>query len=389
LTEVILVINTGSSSIKFSVFNAVEKLNLLYHGEVNNLSEVKIFNADHSPILAEKITDSSNEAALQKVFSWLESLSSYKLIAAGHRIVHGGSFFTRPALINEDVIKKISSLISLAPLHEPYNLEAIQITKKYYPDLPQVACFDTTFHLSRERLAKLFAIPRALTNEGLIRYGFHGISYEYIASVMQQYIGLTAKQRVIVAHLGNGASLCAMYDGKSVATTMGLSALDGLVMGTRCGQIDPGVLLYLLQEKQISVKELEHILYKESGLLGVSGISHDVRELLASNTTQAEEAIDLFCYQAALEIGSLTSALNGCDALIFTAGIGENSAIIREKICSRLGWMGLRINSDKNKSHTDIISEHESKVIVSVIKTNEEYMIARHTHQLLKISSSH
>jgi acetate kinase len=276
-------------------------------------------------------------------------------------------------------MEKLAILIPLAPLHEPQNIQAIRIIQKTYPELPQIACFDTTFHHTQEKLATLFAIPRHFTEEGIIRYGFHGISYEYIASVMAQHIGEKANHRVIVAHLGNGASMCAMYQGKSVATSMSFTALDGLMMGTRCGRIDPGVLLYFIQEKNYSGKQLEHLLYNESGLLGVSTISHDMRILLASSDPKAKEAVDLFCYRAALEVGSLSVALGGCDALIFTAGIGEQAAVVRQKICTWLSWLGVKVNQKANQNNAIIISEEDSKIMVSVIPTNEEYMIAKHT----------
>lgn len=307
-----------------------------------------------------------------------------KLNSAGHRIVHGGMYFSQPAIITDEVINEIASLTPLAPLHQPYHLEAIKAIKTIYPNLPQVACFDTTFHRTQEKLAKLFAIPRPLTDKGVIRYGFHGISYEYIASVITKYIGDIGNKRVIAAHLGNGASMCAMYQGKSVATSMGFTAVDGLMMGTRCGRIDPGVLLYLMQEQHYSESQLEHLIYKESGLLGVSGISADVRELLASPDPRAEEAIELFSYRAALEFGSLAVALKGCDALVFTAGIGEHTPVVRKKICEHLAWLGIKINDKANENNSAIISENDSNIIVSVIPTNEEYMIAKHTNEIVE-----
>ena len=383
MDKVILVINSGSSSIKFSLFVYQQKLALLYHGVIDGLFDnpcLTVFNADHAQIVKQTISSKGHEAGLRTFFKWFETLSdSMTLKAVGHRVVHGGMYFTHPTLVTDEVMKKIASLIPMAPLHQSHNLEAIKIIKNIYPQLPQVACFDTTFHRTQEKLATLFAIPKSLTDEGVIRYGFHGISYEYIASVMTQHIGDIGNQRVIVAHLGNGASLCAMYQCKSVATSMGLTALDGLMMGTRCGRIDPGVLLYLLQEKNYSAKQLENLLYNESGLLGVSGISYDVRELLSSSDPRANEAIELFCYRAALEVGYFAAALNGCDALVFTAGIGENSAVIRKKICERLTWLGIKINDASNQNNSTIISEKDSNIIVSVIPTNEEYMIAKHT----------
>ncbi len=388
MDKVILVINSGSSSIKFSLFACQQKLNLLYHGEIEALFEspcLTILNATHAQIFKKKIASHGHESGLRTFFDWFEQQSvSMTLIAVGHRVVHGGMYFFHPTLVTDEAMSVMSSLNSLAPLHQPHNLEAIKIIKTIYPKFPQVACFDTTFHRTQEKLATLFAIPRKLTDEGVLRYGFHGISYEYIASVLTQHMGETGNKRVIVAHLGNGASMCAMYQRKSVATSMGFTALDGLMMGTRCGRIDPGVLLYLIQEKNYSAKEMEHVLYKESGLLGVSDISNDVRELLANADVNAQESIDLFCYRAALEVGSLSTALKGCDALVFTAGIGENAGVIRKKICDQLSWLGIKINAQANEMNSVIISDNESKIRVSVIPTNEEYMIAKHTWNIIE-----
>jgi acetate kinase len=388
MADVMLIINSGSSSIKFAIFSCQNKLNLLYHGEIESISDapcLTILNANHEQVAKQKISSKGTEAGLQAFFKWFEHLpDAMKLKAVGHRIVHGGRYFTQPTLVTHDVIKKIADLIPLAPFHEPQNLEAIKIIKNIFPEIAQVACFDTTFHLTQEKLATLFAIPRLLTDEGIVRYGFHGISYEYIASVITQQIGDIGNKRVVVAHLGNGASMCAMQQRKSVATSMGFTALDGLMMGTRCGRIDPGVLLYLLLEKHYTARQLEHLLYSKSGLLGVSGISYDVRELLSSKDANAKEAIELFCYRAALEFGSLIAALKGCDAFVFTAGIGEHAPIIRKKICERLSWLGIKINAEANKMNSAIISENDSKILVSVIPTNEEYMIAKHTLRMVK-----
>lgn len=381
MDDVILVMNSGSSSIKFSIYLCRDKLHLFYHGAIDGIFNHPCFIVydENQQILKKNIALQGHESALQTFFHWFDNLSEkITLKAVGHRVVHGGKYFFQPILVNDDVIRKIAFLNSLAPLHQPHNLEAIQIIQTMYPTLAQVACFDTSFHQTQKKIASHFAIPRSLSDEGIIRYGFHGISYEYIVSVMTQYIGDSAKARVIVAHLGNGASMCAIYQGKSVATTMGLTALDGLMMGTRCGQIDPGVLLYLLQEKNYSAKEIEDLLYNQSGLLGVSGISHDMRELLESCDKNAMEAIDLFCYRAAMEFGSLAIALNGCDAFIFTAGIGENAPVIRKKICEKLSWLGIKLDNKANEKNSTIISNPNSKMIVSVIPTNEEYMIAKH-----------
>lgn len=305
------------------------------------------------------------------------------LCAVGHRIVHGGKYFLQPTLITDQVIKKLTRLIPLAPYHQKENIEAIKIIKDLYPAIKQIACFDTAFHTTQEKLATLFAIPRKLTAEGLVRYGFHGISYEYIASALNQHIGDIGNKRVIVAHLGSGASMCAMYQHKSVATSMGLTALDGLMMGTRCGTIDPGALLYLLQEKKWSHEKVSNLLYKESGLLGVSCISSDMRELQSSSEPNAIEAVNLFCFIAAKELAALCGILQGCDAIIFTAGIGERSAVVRKKICDRLEWLGVVLNEQANNRHSSIISQEVSTVCVGVIPTNEAYMIAQHTITML------
>lgn len=383
MDNVILVINSGSSSIKFSLFIDRSDLHLLYHGEIEDILEspyITIFNTSHAQILKKHIPSKGNEAGLRTLFNWLEQLSdSLILKAVGHRVVHGGRFFFQPTLVTEEVINKITSLIPLAPLHEPHNLEAIKIIKTLYPKLPQVACFDTTFHRTQEKIATLFAIPRSLTDEGVVRYGFHGISYEYIASVLPDYLKKKADARVIVAHLGNGASMCAMRERRSVATSMGFTPLDGLMMGARCGAIDPGVLLYLLQEKNFSAEKVNTLLYKESGLLGVSGISSDMRALQANNDPNAIEAVDLFCYKAARELCALLAILEGCEVIIFTAGIGENSPIVRKKICDRLQWLGVALDERLNDTNATIISQDGSAILVGVIPTNEEYMIAKHT----------
>ncbi len=382
MTDVILVINSGSSSIKFSIYAARKTLKLLYHGEIESISEspfLTISNDTHQHILKQAIPLKGTQQGLRAFFSWFEHLQDMKLIAVGHRIVHGGKYFLQPTLITDEVINKIADLIPLAPYHEPESLEAIKIIKNIYPAISQVACFDTTFHQTQEKLATLFAIPQKLTDEGLHRYGFHGLSYEYIASVINQHIGDVGNKRVIVAHLGSGASMCAIHQHKCVATSMGFTALDGLMMGTRSGTIDPGVILYLLQEKKWSLNQVSTMLYQESGLLGVSGISSDMRELQSSADPNAIAAVDLFCFIAAKELAALCGILQGCDAIIFTAGIGEHSSVVRKKICDRLAWLGVVLNENANNSHASIISKETSKICVSVIPTNEEYMIAQHT----------
>lgn len=376
--ETILVINAGSSSIKFSLF--ISSLTLIYHGEIESIfdnPQITISNEKHEQIAKESVSSSGYESALSYLFEWIGRLPTrYVLKAVGHRVVHGGRFFHSPSLVTTDSIKQLASLNPLAPLHQPHNVAIIESILKLYPELPQVACFDTSFHQTQDKLATLFAIPRELSEEGIIRYGFHGISYEYIASVLPRQI---KNKKVIVAHLGNGASMCAMEYCKSVTTSMGFTALDGLMMGTRCGALDPGVILYLLQEKKLSVEEVNSILYKKSGLLGVSEISSDMRELQSSKEAKAIEAVDLFCYRAARELCALASSLQGCDAIIFTAGIGEHSAPVRKKICDRLAWLGVMLDDRANLNNAAVISHPQSRVFVGIIPTNEEYMIAKHT----------
>jgi acetate kinase len=385
--DVILVINAGSSSIKFSIFS-LSKLELINHGEIEDIPEkpfFSVYDAAHVLIDQKKISKAGYEAALHTFFEWLENCSGQLLLkAVGHRIVHGGKDYFEPIRVTDEALKKLSALIPLAPLHQPHNLKAIEISQQLYPKLLQVLCFDTAFHRTQDPLVTLFAIPRKMITEGIIRYGFHGLSYEYIASILPNYLGHKADNKIIVAHLGHGASMCAMVQRKSVATTMSFTALDGLVMGSRCGSIDPGIILYLLQEKNFTASQIEELLYKKCGLLGVSEISSDVRELTKSPDPRAMEAIDLFCYRAAREIGSLCAAMQGGDVIIFTAGIGENSVIVRKKICEQIQWLGVQLDDDANKRNDIFISQKTSRVDVLIIPTNEELMIAKHTQSFLE-----
>lgn len=385
MNEIILVINAGSSSIKFSLFH-FERLKLISYGEIDDIFESSTFSSYNDKkelIIRKKLNSNGYEFGLKYFFNWFETNNDKsRLKIVGHRIVHGGTDFFEPVRINAEIINKLTKLIPLAPLHQTHNIEAIKVIAGIYPDIVQVGCFDTAFHRTQSKLATLFAIPRKLTEKGLIRYGFHGLSYEYIASVLPEYLGKKAQDKIIVAHLGNGASMCAMHLQKSVATTMGFTALDGLMMGTRCGSIDPGVLLYLLQNKKYTSEELEKLLYEQSGLLGVSNISNDVRELEQSNTLEAREALDLFCFKAARELSTLVTVLRGCDAIVFTAGIGENSAVIRQGICKWLDWLGVQLDDEANSNNKFIISDQNSKVLVAIIPTKEEYMIAKHTKTL-------
>jgi acetate kinase len=298
-------------------------------------------------------------------------------------VVHGGVKFTRPVRIDAVVLGELESLVPLAPLHQPHNLAAIRAVAQHAPQLPQVACFDTSFHRTQPALAQAFALPRPYAEQGVRRYGFHGLSYEYIASVLPDIDARAATGRTIVAHLGNGASLCALKTGQSVATTMGFTAVDGLVMGTRCGALDPGVLLFLMDQHGMDARALEELLYQQSGLLGVSGISSDMRTLLASADPRAAEAIELFVYRIGRELGSLTAALGGLDALVFTGGIGENAAAIRARVCRDAAWLGLELDQEANERGGPRLSRPDSRVAAWVVPTNEELMIAQHTRRLL------
>lgn len=386
-SDVILVINSGSSSIKFSLFDS-EKISLIYHGEIEKIffkPMMSVYDINHTLINQNNNIAADYESALQAFFNWFESLeNNTKLKAVGHRVVHGGKDYLKPTRITSEVVLNLNKLIPFAPLHEPHNLESIRIITIMYPKLPQIACFDTSFHRTQLPIATLFAVPRKFTDEGIIRYGFHGISYEYIASVLPKYLENMAESKIIVAHLGSGASMCAMRHRKSVATSMGMSALDGLMMGTRCGNIDPGFLLYLFQEKKYTADEAMNLLYKESGLLGVSEVSNDVRKLEQCDSPYAAEALNLFCYRAARELCALLAPLKGCDAIVFTAGIGENSAFVRKEICDWLEWLGVVLDDEANQKNKTIISHKTSKIIVAVIPANEEYMIAKHTSSLIK-----
>lgn len=387
MNTIILVLNSGSSSIKFALFEAGAPSSRHLQGMIAELGGTPTFSArDHAGrALPGQLppTTQTHEAALAWLFDWLHAHSDGNLLGAGHRVVHGGEHFAEPELINAKVVTKLERLIPLAPLHQPHNLAAIRALMTLRPALPQVACFDTAFHRTQDMLARHFALPRDLTASGIQRYGFHGLSYEHIADVLPQHLGERANGRVIVAHLGNGASLCAMHHRKSVATTMGFTALDGLMMGTRCGAIDPGVVFYLMSEKGMSPQQVEDTFYRRSGLLGVSGVSSDMRELLASPLPEAKEAIDLFCYRASREIGSLAAALGGLDAVVFTAGIGEHAHEIRAQLCERLRWLGVELDAAANCAHQSKISSAASQVAVCVIPTNEEAVIARHTARVI------
>jgi len=384
----LLILNAGSSSLKFAVYSAdtAPTPGATYRGmieEIGGPGRFRVEHLDQGSVLDEAVTPANHAQALQHVLAWLKrSHPGLQLRAAGHRVVHGGAEFNQPALVNDQVLAKLEKLIPLSPLHQPHNLGAIRALAEILPDLPQVACFDTAFHHGLPNVAKHFALPRGMVARGVRRYGFHGLSYEYIASVLPEHLGATADGRVIVAHLGNGASLCAMRQRRSVETSMSFTPLDGLPMGTRCGAIDPGVLLYLMREDGMRPDQLEHLLSHGSGLLGYSGISSDVRALLASDHPHAAEALELFTYRISQAVASHAVAAGGIDALVFTAGIGEHAAPIRAAICQRLEWLGLHLDEDANNRHHPRISQGNSPISAWVIPTNEEWVIARDTWRL-------
>ena len=377
----ILVVNAGSSSVKFQVF-AVDGRGKLAHkikGQMDGIGMRPRLRASGSD--AKSLVDC--EYALHTAGTWLRDDQHLEPSAVGHRVVHGGPEYDKPVLMSEEVLRGLERYVPLAPLHQPHNLAPIRSILTNLPHLPQVACFDTAFHRDHAAVADHFAIPQHLYTDGVRRYGFHGLSYEYIASLLPKVAPEAAAGRVIVAHLGSGASMCALSGGRSVESTMGFTALDGLPMGTRPGQIDPGVILYLIEQKRMSGPAVQDFLYHECGLRGLSGISNDVRELQSSTDPRAAFALDYFCYRVALNAGMLAAALGGIDAFVFTAGIGENSASIRAGIAARLSWLGAVLDEKANAAHASRISVPDSRVSLYVIPTNEELMIARHTLAVL------
>jgi acetate kinase len=389
MADAILILNAGSSSIKFALFELGAELTRIAAGEAENIGaaphlritangEVALEKRwpDHAPV--------DHDDLLGQVLDWVEHhLGEDSLIAVGHRIVHGGNHFIEPVQLTPVIVVQLAALNQLAPLHEPHNLAAVNAIFTLRSELPQIGCFDTAFHHTMPEIATRFGLPRHFHDEGVRRYGFHGLSYEYIAGKLLEVSPRLAKGRVIVAHLGNGASLCAMKNGASADTTMGFTALEGLMMGTRSGSIDPGVLLYLMQSRGMNANDITSLLYKQSGLLGVSGIAPDVRTLLANPRAEAAEALDLFAYTVARQAGALASCLGGLDGFIFTAGIGEHAAPIRAAICKRLAWLGLELSPEANAASEAAISTPSSRVEIRVIPTNEELMIARHALNVL------
>lgn len=389
----LLILNAGSSSLKFAVYRPEAGApSPILRGKIAGIGSAPAFSArdgtgrglpldECMPISL----DTGHDELIPSLMDWLKSYQDgIHIRAAGHRVVHGGRDNWGPALITKELVADLENLVPLAPLHQPHNLAAIRSVAAFAPGVPQVACFDTSFHRTQDRLAQLFALPRRLTEAGIIRYGFHGLSYEYIASVLPRHLDERAEGRVIIAHLGNGASMCAMKARRSVATSMGFTALDGLMMGRRCGAIDPGVLLHLIDGMGMRTQEVEHLLYEESGLFGVSGISNDMAVLQASTAPEAQEAIALFCYRAATELAALAAAIGGLDAVVFTAGIGENSALVRRLICDRLGWMGIALDAEANEGSATRINSIDSKIDVLVVPTDEEVIIASATQGLTR-----
>ena len=390
----ILVLNSGSSGIKFGLYNADDSaLPLLGRGqiELGHSTHMRAVDQDNKPIADEVLgQDLDHSQAMAALVNWGRQLEAVRAIhAVGHRVVHGGPSFFAPLKVDATVLDALSQLNPLAPLHQRHNLAGIRALATLEPDLLQIACFDTAFHHTLPELARQFALPQKYYDSGIRRYGFHGLSYEYIASVLPDVAGPElASGRVIAAHLGNGASMCALRNGQSIDTTMGFTALDGLPMGTRCGNLDPGVVLYLQDTLGLNTAEVTDLLYHQSGLLGISGLSNDVRTLLASDAPGARAALDLFAYRINRELGALTASLGGLDALVFTGGIGEHAAPIRAQVCQLAGWLGIQLDPAANQHHGPCISSPDSAVSVWVIPTNEEWMIAQHTRAVMQASTT-
>ena len=395
--DTILVVNSGSSSVKFQVF-AIGPDGLLVRqirGRVDGIGTIPRLRATDrdSKVLIERSFDSQTipdvQAALTIAGNWLRDEFRISPIAIGHRVVHGGPHYERPVRVDAEVLQRLEKFVSLAPLHQPYNLAPMRTIRTQFPDLPQVACFDTAFHRRHSELADRYAIPQTLHDEGVRRYGFHGLSYEYVASMLPKIAPEIASKRVIVAHLGSGASMCALKEGRSVESTMGFTALDGIPMGTRPGQLDPGVVLHLITGKGMSPSDVQHFLYRECGLKGLSGISNDMRELQDNSDPRARFAVDYFVYRVCLNVGMLAAAMQGLDGFVFTAGVGENSPKIRAAIAAGLSWLGVSLDTAANAGNRSLISRPDSRVPVYVVPTDEELMIARHTLAVLTNVSTH
>ena len=391
MADAIAVLNAGSSSIKFSLFTVRDgELELLLRGQMEGIyTHPRFVSKDaQGEIAIERSwpegTRLGHEGALGHLFDYLRGeVAQHRLIGVGHRVVQGGLEYPAPVRVDAAVLAVLERFVPLMPLHQPHNLAPIRLLLERAPDLPQVACFDTSFHRTSPEVAQMFALPAELHEAGVRRYGFHGLSYEYVASVLPRYDAAAASGRTVVLHLGNGASMCALEWGRSVATTMGFTGVEGLPMGTRSGSLDPGVLLYLMDQRGMDARAIERLIYSQSGLLGVSGVSGDMRTLLASGEPRARLAIELFLYRIRRELGSLAAALGGLDAIVFTGGIGEHAAPIREGVCRDAAWLGVELDSEANVRGGPLLSTPESKVRAWVIPTNEELMIARHTRRLV------
>ncbi len=391
MSNAIAVVNAGSSSIKFSLFaEADRQLELKARGQIEGIHTAPRFVAKDSAgaLVAEKSwgdgVELGHAGALDHLMGFVRGeFGQLRLAGVGHRVVHGGTEYAQPVRVDAKILSALEKYVPLAPLHQPHNLSPIRLLLERLPELVQVACFDTAFHRVQPPVAQLFALPKWLTERGVRRYGFHGLSYEYIAQALPKYDAKAARGKAIVLHLGNGASMCAISSGRSVASTMGFTAVDGLPMGTRCGNLDPGVMLYLMDELKMDSRAIEKLVYQQSGLLGVSGVSSDMRILEASAEPDAKIAIELFAYRIGRELGSLAAALGGVDAIVFTAGIGENSRSLRERVCKDAAWLGIELDATANHANASRISTPASRVAAWVIPTNEELMIARHTLALL------
>ena len=386
----VLAINSGSSSLKYALYNIGRDEKLILSGAINGISSrtgrFYINDGNNNVLINESLRISNHEIAVVKLLRWLKK-NDYlnNLDAVGHRVVHGGPRYFQPLPVSSNLLEKLHDLISISPDHLPQELKVIKTIDQYHPDIKQVVCFDTTFHRNMPELAQLYALPRTLKDEGLIRYGFHGLSYEYVLEELKKRIGNDAANgRIVVAHLGSGASMAAINRGKGIETTMGFTPTGGLMMSTRSGDLDPGVILYLLRQKNLSLVEVTEMVNKNAGLLGVSKISGDMKELLEmKKNPDAVEAVNMFCYQAKKFLGSLIAVLGGLDSLVFTGGIGENSPPIRKRICENMEFFGIHLNADRNKENAAVISDDNSTVTVRVIKTNEQIMVARHTRDCL------
>jgi acetate kinase len=388
MTRHVVTLNAGSSSIKFALFEAAdETLKAMASGIVEMRGEQRRIatrndagTVTHEATWAEDAGTPFHTDALHRILEWRsDAFPTVQITAAGHRVVHGGVRYAAPVIVTDDVLQHLRTLVPLAPLHEPHNIAGIVAARDAWPDVPQVACFDTAFHRAHPFVNDVFALPRRYYEEGVRRYGFHGLSYEYVSQRLREIAPHHAAGRVVVAHLGNGASMCAIRDGHSVASSMGFTALDGLPMGTRCGQLDPGVVLYLMQEKRMDADAIADLLYRESGLKGLSGVSHDMRELEASERPEAQEAIEYFVFRIRRELGGLAAVLEGIDAIAFCGGIGEHAWRVRERVLEGMEWIGVELDRTANRASAQVISSDRSRVRVFVIATDEEAMIARHT----------